>query len=118
MQRLIAAEHEPITPLIDQVRPLYRQYGVSTILVMGGCGDYLAVADRVIAMQEFVPQDVTKQARAIVQALPSERLAVDKQKFGAIPQRSIATVLLTPEHPAKPHRGKIQADQKIRFYQQ
>ena len=118
MQRLIAAANEPITPLIDKVQPLYRQYGVSTIMVMGGCGDYLAVADRVIAMQDFRPQDVTETARAIVADLPNQRLAENSEQFGPLPQRQINLRLLTPAHPNKPHRGKLQSDQKIRFYQQ
>lgn len=118
MQRLIATEYEPITPLIDQVRPLYQHYGISIILVMGGCGDYLAVADRVIAMQEFLPQDVTAQAQAIVQALPNQRQPETRARFGPLSERQVSTTLLTPTNPPKPHRGKIQADQKIRFYQQ
>ncbi len=117
MQRLIAAAQEPITPLIDQVRPLFDQYGVSTILVMGGCGDYLAIADRVIAMQEFRPEDVTDQARAIVAELPNARVVEGRPEFGAIPDRRVTTQLLTPRNPSKPHRGKVQG-QTIRFYEQ
>jgi predicted ABC-class ATPase len=117
MQRLIATEHEPITPLIDKVRPLYEQYGVSTIMVMGGCGDYLAVADRVIAMQDFRPRDVTVQAQAIVAELPNARLVEGGATFGPIADRRISTALLTPQNPTKPHRGKIQGD-VIRFEQQ
>jgi predicted ABC-class ATPase len=117
MQRLIAAAQEPITPLIDQVRPLFDQYGVSTILVMGGCGDYLAIADRVIAMQEFRPEDVTDQARAIVAELPNARVAADGDRFGPLPDRQVATQLLTPRNPSKPHRGKVQG-QTIGFYEQ
>jgi predicted ABC-class ATPase len=49
MQQLIAKDKEPITPFIDKVRQLYTDYGVSTILVMGGSGDYFDVADTVIA---------------------------------------------------------------------
>jgi predicted ABC-class ATPase len=117
MQRLIAAVQEPITPLIDQVRPLFDQYGVSTILVMGGCGDYLAIADRVIAMQEFRPADVTDQARAIVAELPNARVAADGDRFGPLPDRRVSTQLLTPHNPTKPHRGKVQGA-TIRFYEQ
>jgi predicted ABC-class ATPase len=117
MQRLIAAAQEPITPLIDKVRPLYDQHGVSTIMVMGGCGDYLAVADRVIAMQDFRPRDVTAQAQAIVAELPNARLAEGGATFGPISDRLISTALLTPKNPTKPHRGRVQGD-VIRFAQQ
>ena len=59
MQALINAKQEPITPFIDQVRNLYHQCQISSILVIGGCGDYFDVADTVIAMDQFEPQDKT-----------------------------------------------------------
>ncbi len=65
MQALVAKEREPITPLIDRVRQLYTDYGVSTVLVMGGSGDYFDVADTVIALDNFQPQVVTATAKAI-----------------------------------------------------
>jgi predicted ABC-class ATPase len=117
MQRLIAAAQEPITPLIDKVRPLFDQYGVSTILVMGGCGDYLAIADRVIAMQEFRPEDVTARSQSIVAELPNARVVAADKEFGPLPDRRVATQLLTPRNPSKPHRGKVQGE-TIRFYEQ
>lgn len=74
MQALISPAKEPITPFIDKVRQLYADHGVSTILVMGGSGDYFDVADTVIAMTDFQPQDVTAQAKAIAQQYPTDRL--------------------------------------------
>jgi predicted ABC-class ATPase len=65
MRRLIHDRDEPITPFLDRVRELYLERGVSTVLVMGGVGDYFAVADQVIAMHEYEPRDVTKQAHEI-----------------------------------------------------
>lgn len=59
MKALIA--REPITPFTDRVRELAAR-GVSTILVIGGSGEYLAVADRVYRMDEFVIRDVTAEA--------------------------------------------------------
>jgi predicted ABC-class ATPase len=73
MQALVASEHEPITPFVDRVRELYDGLGVSTILVMGGCGDYFDVADHVVMMREYVPQDVTEEARTIATAQPTQR---------------------------------------------
>lgn len=74
MQALIPKEHEPITPLIDRVRQLYEERGISTILVMGGSGDYLDVADTVIAMHNFCPRDVTAEARLIAGQHPGNRV--------------------------------------------
>ncbi len=73
MQRLIARDHEPITPFIDRVRQLSEERKVSTMAVIGGSGDYFDVADTVIAMKEYVPAEVTAEAREVAGALPTER---------------------------------------------
>ena len=73
MQRLVAKDKEPITPFIDRVRQLYEERGVSTILVVGGSGDYFDVADRVIMMENYRPRDVTAAAREIARALGADR---------------------------------------------
>ena len=87
MQQLIAKDKEPITPFIDKVRQLYTDYGVSTILVMGGSGDYFDVADTVIAMENFQPQDVTEKAKAIAQQHTTERTPEGGEQFGQITPR-------------------------------
>jgi predicted ABC-class ATPase len=66
MRRLVPDESEPITPFIDRVRQLHEQAGVSTILVMGGSGDFFSVADTVIWMDEYVPHDVSTRARDLI----------------------------------------------------
>ncbi|MDH7496940.1 MAG: ABC-ATPase domain-containing protein [Syntrophomonadaceae bacterium] len=73
MQRLVAKEREPITPFIDRVRQLYEEHGVSTVLVMGGAGDYFEVADTVIMMDAYQPREVTAAAREVARLLPSGR---------------------------------------------
>ena len=73
MQALVKKAHEPITPFLDRVRELYESFGVSTILVMGGCGDYFDMADTVIMMDEFSSVDVTIDAHAVASRLPSSR---------------------------------------------
>lgn len=65
MQRLVPADREPITPFVDRVRALWRERGVSTILVLGGSGDYLGLADTVIWMDAYHPREVTARAHAI-----------------------------------------------------
>ena len=75
MQALIADEDEPITPFIDRARSLHRELGVSTVLVVGGSGDYFDVADTVIAMREYRPRKVTEEARRIASELPTDRRA-------------------------------------------
>ncbi len=62
---------EPISPFIDLVRPLYESMGVSTVVVVGGVGDYLDVADRVILMEDYAPRDATARAREVREAFPA-----------------------------------------------
>ncbi|SHM63863.1 Predicted ATPase of the ABC class [Caldanaerovirga acetigignens] len=73
MQKLVAKEKEPITPFIDRVRQLYEELGISTVLVMGGSGDYFDVADCVIKMQDYRPYDVTEEARRIAAEIKTDR---------------------------------------------
>jgi len=96
MQELISKEREPITPFIDKVRQVYDEYGVSTILVMGGSGDYFDVADTVIAMDAYVPHDVTDQARAIAQKYRAERRSEGGDRFGDITPRTPLAKSLDP----------------------
>ena len=76
MRTLVAAEREPITPLVDRVGALAADLGVSTVLVMGGSGDYLDVADRVLLMDSYVLHDATESARAVAAAQPREVTAL------------------------------------------
>nr|MCR5264110.1 ABC-ATPase domain-containing protein [Clostridiales bacterium] len=57
-------DKEPITPLTDRVRELADR-GVSTLLVIGGSGEYLGVADKVYRMEGFVMSDATDEAAVV-----------------------------------------------------
>jgi predicted ABC-class ATPase len=72
MQELVAKDREPLTPLVDLVRSMADDHGVATILVMGGSGDYMDVADRVVLMDAYRPEDVTDRAKALA-ATPTGR---------------------------------------------
>ncbi|MFC3995714.1 ABC-ATPase domain-containing protein [Nocardiopsis sediminis] len=65
MQELVHGDREPLTPFVDLVRPLHRRHGVSTVLVMGGSGDYFDVADHVVMLDGYRPYDVTARAREL-----------------------------------------------------
>lgn len=82
MQALIHKEHEPITPFIDKVLQLKQDFDVSTILVMGGSGDYFSVADRVIKMDHYKPYDVTHEAKQIACQIKTGRKHEGGEKFG------------------------------------
>lgn len=100
MQRLITRDKEPITPFIDQVRNLYKEHGVSTVLVMGGSGDYFEVADTVIAMENYEPRLVTERAREIAASRKDIRRREGGERFGAMRPR------VPLAHGINPRRGR------------
>ncbi|RMG69460.1 MAG: ATPase [Nitrospirae bacterium] len=87
MQELIDKENEPITPFVDKVRQLYRDHGVSSIIVIGGSGDYFDVADRVLCMRQYRVEDCTTQALNIAEKYSRERKAEGGAVFGRITER-------------------------------
>ncbi|WP_034429270.1 ABC-ATPase domain-containing protein, partial [Caldisalinibacter kiritimatiensis] len=81
MQALVSKDKEPITPFIDRVKQLYNEENVSTILVIGGSGDYFDVADHVIMMENYKPIDVTGNAKKISNEYKSLRNNEGKDNF-------------------------------------
>ena len=75
MQALV--RKETITPLIDRVRELAREQRVSTVLVTGGGGDYLDVADTVVLMEDYAPRAATAEAREVADSHPTGRRVGD-----------------------------------------
>jgi predicted ABC-class ATPase len=69
---------EPISPFIDLVRPLHRSLGVSTVVVVGGVGDYLDVADRVILLKDYRPSDATPRSREVTEKFPPRAPLTDR----------------------------------------
>ncbi len=102
MQELVAKEHEPITPFIDKVRQLSDDWGVSTVLVIGGSGDYFDVADRVICMHDYLPQDVTEEAKQISRKHAAERRNEGGENFGEIRHRLADPASFDPSKGKKP----------------
>lgn len=100
MQALVAKEKEPITPFVDKVRQLYTEHQVSTVLVIGGSGDYLDVADTVIMMDSYVPVDVTQRARQVAKAHCSAR----QPEGGGI--FSLPAARVVKPHSLNPRRGR------------
>lgn len=115
MQELISKDSEPIVPFIDKVRQLYTDYQVSTILVMGGSGDYFDVADRVIAMENFQAYEVTARARAIAQQYATGRTPEGGQYFGNIKQRVPLPASLDPSRGRRDVRLKVRDVDEVVF---
>ncbi len=65
MQEVIGQGKEPITPFIQRARQLYEDAGISTILVAGSSGAFFHIADTVIQMDRYRPEDITQRAKAL-----------------------------------------------------
>jgi predicted ABC-class ATPase len=96
MQELVKKEHEPITSFVDCIKPIYQSVGVSTILVMGGSGDYFEVADSVIQMKAFLPYDVTLTAKKIAINHPTGRISEIIKDFSNIKERKLLRGGISP----------------------
>ncbi len=79
MQKLVKKDDEPITTFIDKVESLYLNRGISTILVLGGIGDYFDVSNIVIQMKNYNPIDVTNKAHEISGSTSDKRLHEGKE---------------------------------------
>ena len=106
MQELVSKDKEPITPFIDKVRQLYKDCGVSTVMVIGGSGDYFDVADHVIMMDEYLPKDVTERAKEIAENHKTNRREEGGTKFGNIKLR---IPLASGFNPYKGRKVKVKA---------
>ncbi|SDN35099.1 ABC-ATPase domain-containing protein [Alkalicoccus daliensis] len=87
MQKLVRKNKEPITPFVDRVRDLFEEQKTSTILVLGGSGDYFEAADAVIMMDEYKPVDKTAEAKELVKSYVSHRDKEYGARFPAFHER-------------------------------
>ena len=110
MQALVHKEHEPITPFLDRVRELYETFGVSSILVMGGSGDYFDVADHVIMLRDFLPHEVTAEAKEVVRAYPMQRRVEAPAPISGITERIPLAASFDPSR----GRREVKIDAKAR----
>ena len=103
MRALIPAAQEPITPFVDRIRPLYGELGISTILVAGGSGAFFEVADHVIAINRYVPVDVTERAHDIAAATSSAEMT---EVFTGMRAGRPGGVSLPPSGTGKPAKAR------------
>ncbi len=115
MQALIAKNQEPITPFIDKVRQLYTDYSVSTILVMGGSGDYFDVADQVIGMENFQALELTAKAKEIASQYSTGRTLEGGETFGVIRPRIPLFESLDPSRGRWDVRVKVRDVEEVLF---
>lgn len=114
MQTLVPSELEPITPLVDRIRELYEAHRVSAMLVLGGSGDYLDVADTVIGMDAFRPVDLTEKAREVAEAHPTGRSRETGLPLDGGAPRPLATGSLPQGRKGRPLRVKTLDERTLR----
>lgn len=106
MQRLVPNNKEPITPFVQRVRSLYDATSVSTVLIAGGSGAYLRLADTVIAMDAYRPSEVTARAHDIARegeaAVDSEGTEEAGEFQHITAERVLASKTLSSRKPPKP----------------
>ncbi|WP_048148568.1 ABC-ATPase domain-containing protein [Methanolacinia paynteri] len=115
MQKLISKENEPITPFIDKVRDLYEKHGISTIIIAGGCGDYIDVADIVVCMKEYRAFDVTERAREIAAADSGGRFFAEGGIFDPFISRVPDKKSINPAKGKRPVKISVKEAGKIEF---
>ena len=117
MQALIADEHEPITPFIDRARHLADVQGISTVVVVGGSGDYFDIADTVIAMRDYRPANVTADAKRIADRRPTLRHA-EGGDWRPIRVRSPDPDSIDPRRGHRDVEVKARTEQRVMFGEQ
>ena len=110
MQALVKKSSEPITPLTDRVRGIYEEAEVSTVLVIGGSGDYFDIADTIITIREYRAIDSTVEAKKVALEMPNFRAIETKAPFPQVVQRVPLAHSLNPARgrwPVKINASKI-----------
>ncbi|EHR6924666.1 ABC-ATPase domain-containing protein [Vibrio parahaemolyticus] len=94
MQALVVKGDEPITPLVDRIGQLRDELDISTIIVMGGSGDYLDVANTVIQMHDYQAVDVTEKAKQVIAQHPTQRHNESEESLQTFRPRALNRVAL------------------------
>ncbi len=115
MQALVSKGDEPITPLVDRIGQLKNQANISTIIVMGGSGDYLDVADCVIQMHDYQPLDITEKAQQVIAQHPSTRINESETELTLPIARSIQVKALEKLLQEGKFRVSSKGEKTLRF---
>ena len=118
MQELVPKASEPITPFVDQARKLYAACDVSCVLVLGGSGDYLDVADTVIRMNAYLAEEVTEEAREVARRFPTGRESEAGRPVATPPPRRLPAGALNPERGRRPVHVKVPDARTLVFGQE
>lgn len=85
------------------------------MLVVGGSGDYLDVADTVISMETFRPHDVTARANAVALTHPKDRVSEEGSSFNVSLQRHPRSESVDPKKGRRESSIRTRDIQTIQF---
>ena len=81
MQQVVSRDREPITPFIEKMRGISEDLKTSIVLVAGSQGEFFHTADTILLMDNYVPVDITEEARATAVAFSKEKPASSPMKM-------------------------------------
>lgn len=108
MQALVPPENEPFRTFLDMLPVLRDRAGVSGIIALSGCGDYLDIADTVIVMDGYRPRCASVEANRIAAEYQCRRSHEPPGDFAAGGRRPLSPSLEPPrdEKGRQPMRGR------------
>ena len=75
MQQVVSRDREPITPFIEKMRGISEDLKTSIVLVAGSQGEFFHTADTILLMDNYVPVEITEEARATAAVFSKEKPA-------------------------------------------
>ncbi len=100
ISNFITHDIEPIIPFLYRVREIYEKYKISSIIITGGVGEYLKVADRVFLMREYKMEDITIKVKDFFKTKNSNIKNYNYEDFYIISPRRLK------ENVINPYKGK------------
>lgn len=111
MSEIIPSDKEPIIPLLNHMKKMYEQAGVSTILVAGSSSAFFLEADCILAMDEYEPKDITEFVKEKIKEHP-QKLIEPIQKDWSKPLKDMQ---ITTEKESERLKIKTKSKDKLLF---
>lgn len=112
MQKIVAREKEPITPFLERAKDLYEKAGISAILVVGSCGSYFHIADKIIQMDSYHAIDITDETKEVITDYPAP--AVSAPGFH-LPSKKREIDLSGSVQKRKNYRGNSYVEERLKI---
>ena len=112
MQRVIVRQKEPITPFLERARDLYEKADISTILVVGSCGSYFYIADKILQMDCYRALDITESTKAVLDTCPAPETSAPDF---AVPQGKRVIDLSGTVQKRKTYRGDGYVKERLKI---